>query len=499
MIESGGSLVDKSLVSESQALALKRSLNNNDTTETMKVKRVTLTKAQKAEICQLRKSGFTQLELANKFKIGESTVLKILKQQQNYWLSIDPNSKEAKSKRDRSAKHPQLEEILNLWISKAEAHHQTITGTIIQRKAFQLAEQLHIRLYWHLEPEKTLASCPVQGKKKKKAKDRVTILITCNCTGDDKLPPLLIYKYQNPRAIRRIDNEQMRRAGRKILLLMDKASPHTLEEGFVPSNVKIHYFPSYNTAHLQPCDAETMESGEDAPEINIKDAIDTIRSCWIKTEILPSNYFSLISWELEDYELIDLTLPRPQLEANPNPTDLVTEIQSLISQFPITNLMQANDFINVDNGVGTDIMPSDAEIINAIITNINNILRFISQENEFNVDGSFIQKLNGFKKDIVKNNFSLSKSFIPVLPPEAEKPTESYQLVDTKKMHYFGILQNTNGSSLYDEFVMSLGWEIELATYPGYLGYLRGLERNTTNGLTSIYYCTSTLEIIFMM
>ncbi|KAF0395031.1 CENP-b protein 1 [Gigaspora margarita] len=206
MIESGGSLVDKSLVSESQALALKRSLNNNDTTETMKVKRVTLTKAQKAEICQLRKSGFTQLELANKFKIGESTVLKILKQQQNYWLSIDPNAKEAKSKRDRSAKHLQLEEILNLWISKAEAHHQTITAQL--------------------------------------------------------------------------------------------------------SN----------------------------------------------TEILPSNYFSLISWELEEYELIDLTLPRPQLEANPNPTDLVTEIQSLISQFPITNLMQANDFINVDNGVGTDIM-----------------------------------------------------------------------------------------------------------------------------------------------
>ncbi|CAG8831918.1 13305_t:CDS:1, partial [Gigaspora rosea] len=72
---------------------------------------------------------------------------------------------------------------------------------------------------------------------------------------------------------------------------------------------------------------EAIESGEDAPVFNIKDAIDlsaeawkrvaanTICSCWIKTEILPSNYFSLTSWEPEDYELIDLTLPRPQLEA----------------------------------------------------------------------------------------------------------------------------------------------------------------------------------------
>ncbi|CAG8775077.1 2771_t:CDS:1, partial [Dentiscutata heterogama] len=47
----------------------------------------------------------------------------------------------------------------------------------------------------------------------------------------------------------------MRKAGRKILLLMDQASPHTLEEGFVPSNIKIHYLPSHTTAYLQPCDA----------------------------------------------------------------------------------------------------------------------------------------------------------------------------------------------------------------------------------------------------
>ncbi|CAG8825141.1 18247_t:CDS:1, partial [Gigaspora rosea] len=148
MTEFGGSLVDESLVSESlidgslvsrlpansdmiaQALASKkRTLSDKNTnkaigqaTETVKMRRVTLTKAQKAEICQLRKSNFTQLELANKFNIGESTVSKILKQQ-NYWLSIDPNSKEAKSKRDRLARYPQLEEILSLWISKAEAYH----------------------------------------------------------------------------------------------------------------------------------------------------------------------------------------------------------------------------------------------------------------------------------------------------------------------------------------------------------------------------------------
>ena len=51
-------------------------------------------------------------------------------------------------------------------------------------------------LYWRIEPDKTLASGPVQGKKK--SKDRASILITCNSTGDDKLPVLFIYKYQIP-------------------------------------------------------------------------------------------------------------------------------------------------------------------------------------------------------------------------------------------------------------------------------------------------------------
>jgi hypothetical protein len=51
-------------------------------------------------------------------------------------------------------------------------------------------------LYWRMEPDKSLASGPISGKKR--SKDRVTILLTCNATGDDKLPLLLIHKYQSP-------------------------------------------------------------------------------------------------------------------------------------------------------------------------------------------------------------------------------------------------------------------------------------------------------------
>ncbi|KAG9294631.1 hypothetical protein G9A89_008110 [Geosiphon pyriformis] len=143
-------------------------------------------------------------------------------------------------------------------------------------------------------------------------------------------------------------------------------------------------------------------------------------------------------------------------------------------------------------------------------------------------------------------DFSLCRSFLPVLPPEAEKPTEPYQhcrlflghfgwlspetlkdnaiyllnktpalyrdirLLDKKHPREVvkiallyvapgqedeqSILHNINGSSMYDEFVASLGWEIDLATHPGYIG---GLERNSTNGSTATYFCTSTIEIIY--
>jgi len=52
-------------------------------------------------------------------------------------------------------------------------------------------------LFWLMEPNRTLSHRPVQGRKKRK--DRVSLLLTTNATGDDKLPILFIHKYENPR------------------------------------------------------------------------------------------------------------------------------------------------------------------------------------------------------------------------------------------------------------------------------------------------------------
>ncbi|KAF9436275.1 Ral GTPase-activating protein subunit alpha-2 [Entomortierella beljakovae] len=141
---------------------------------------------------------------------------------------------------------------------------------------------------------------------------------------------------------------------------------------------------------------------------------------------------------------------------------------------------------------------------------------------------------------------NMAKAFQLVLPPEPERPLDSYQhsrlllshlgllCFDRFQEHNFvllnhtsslerelknldkksgretfkiailyvaagqegeqAILHNSKGSAAYSRFVNDLGWEVELANHAGYLG---GLERNGSNGSSTMYYCSSTLEVIF--
>jgi hypothetical protein len=141
-------------------------------------------------------------------------------------------------------------------------------------------------LYWRLEPSKTLARRPLSGTKR--SKDRVTVLLACNATGTSKLVPVFIHKFKNPRCMQNIKkndlpvhyywnssawmqssiffnwlgklNADFRKKRQRILLLLDNATVHSLEEGFTFSNITLHFFPANTTAHLQPCDAGIIYS-----------------------------------------------------------------------------------------------------------------------------------------------------------------------------------------------------------------------------------------------
>lgn len=56
------------------------------------------------------------------------------------------------------------------------------------------------------------------------------------------------------------------------------------------------------------------------------------------------------------------------------------------------------------------------------------------------------------------------------------------------------ILTNQKGSPEYEQFMAALGWEIDLASHPGFMA---GLQRNGSNGSTTVYWATPTTEVTF--
>ncbi|CAG8788586.1 43235_t:CDS:2 [Gigaspora margarita] len=428
-----------------------------------------------AEICHLKQKRVSQVKLAERFGIAEATISGIIRE------------------KERTGKFPLLKDALALWVLQANIALQTVTGAIIQCKATQFAKKLeatgfntsdgwlskfkkrhHIKeykrleliknyhpedvynadetaLYWRIEPDKTLANGPISGQKK--AKDHVTVLLTCNATGSHKPAPLFIYKFKTLWALKNIDkstlprfDEQMRLAGQSILLILDGASTHGLEDGLTLTNIKLHFFPSRTTAHLQPCDAgiiwsfkanykkffcedcinafdEFLEFSGDPPKtITIKDAIGfttatwskvtpkIIRNCWKKTGILPQDFLNKLYPHEEPDQI--------------NKSDITSEIQNLIWHLPLDQPMNAEEYITADNHLITTEMPNDEEIIEAIknheyiepedeVTNkpisfiqafgfMNGILSFLEQQpdSSFNVDDSLIRNLAKLKKEV---------------------------------------------------------------------------------------------------
>ena len=56
------------------------------------------------------------------------------------------------------------------------------------------------------------------------------------------------------------------------------------------------------------------------------------------------------------------------------------------------------------------------------------------------------------------------------------------------------ILQNTGGSSRYEQFMRALGWQVSLASHHGYAG---GLEAGMTRDGTARYWCSSLTELVW--
>jgi hypothetical protein len=135
-------------------------------------------------------------------------------------------------------------------------------------------------LFWLSRPNRTLALRAEQAKGTRKSKNRVTVLFICNADGSEKHPLIIIGRTQ-PRALTGKNlsslsvtyakqgkawmdrliffawlndfNDQMRRQGRKVLLILDNARIHFVDFSKV-SHVKVHFIPPNTTSRIQPLD-----------------------------------------------------------------------------------------------------------------------------------------------------------------------------------------------------------------------------------------------------
>ncbi|GBC25036.2 tigger transposable element-derived protein 6-like [Rhizophagus irregularis DAOM 181602=DAOM 197198] len=353
-------------------------------------KRKSLTAAQKKEIClkKISTPSLKQKELANEYEVSEGMISDILKEKDR-WLVVDLDSHQAGLRREKKIPFPIIKETLTLWVESALQVSLIINDDILSSKALELAflcrkdkfkgsngwvdnfKKRHNLRQYNMHEE--AASAPIQELDTmreeirkvlknyalktslivmRQLKDRVTVLLTCNATGSEKLCPLFIHKYENPRALKNINKKtlpvdyhwnpkswmqvsiwnqylkkldaRMRTQGQNILLLVDNALTHALFETTRLTNITLEFLPPNTTAHLQPCDQGIINSfkaqyrklylhnqvksydnfneyGTEPVKINIKKCIKyiarawdsvtktTIENCWLKADILPKD------------------------------------------------------------------------------------------------------------------------------------------------------------------------------------------------------------------
>ena len=235
-------------------------------------------------------------------------------------------------------------------------------------------------LFYRLEPDKTLATKRLSGRKKNK--ERITIGLCSNAAGTTKLKPIVIGKCKCFKCFKNVNIKNMgilytynasawmtgiifrdwlssldkkfRIKKRNILLIIDNASCLNINN-LELTNIKVLFLPPNTTSHLQPLDngiiaavkkryktkqilyiIKQLENNVLAPEkISLLQAIKMFKQSWdeITDNTIMNCWFHS---KLIDRETQEIT------QGNSDQIDL----QDLIDKLNLDNPMNASEFIN---------------------------------------------------------------------------------------------------------------------------------------------------------
>ncbi|KAM3936770.1 tigger transposable element-derived protein 4-like [Leptodactylus fuscus] len=293
-------------------------------------------------------SSLRQTDLANRYNMPLMTVNTIVRNKKHILEQSEKLGKmSGKRSKFRKAKHEELENILMKWINQARAAGINIDGSVVREKANTLAAKMNVKdfvassgwftrfkernslsycvaagesgavdvatvetwtteqlpkilekydlkdvfntdetgVFFNLMPNRTIA---VKGEKchgGKMSKERITVLVTTNADGSEKIPILVIGKYKKPRCFKNVRtlpceyknntkawmtgdffvqflralDAKMGTRNRKVALFLDCCPAHPQEvEGL--RNVDLYFFPPNCTSKLQPLDLGVIKS-----------------------------------------------------------------------------------------------------------------------------------------------------------------------------------------------------------------------------------------------
>lgn len=444
-------------------------------------KRVCLAAKQKKAICLYANENklLSQQEIADHFSLiwgfqmKRRTIGDIIAEREKWLDSNDENP----FLKNRSAQHESMEKALFLWFSGVRARNLPVSDEILKAKGKELGEKLGVTnflysngwvqrfkkrfaissrvisgesagidsetidegrrkandiiakydlkdvfnmdetgLYYRMLPDRTL-TLATSTKGIKKAKIRISLALTSNATGTEKLTPIVIGHSKKPRCFRHFTpdmyvkyhsnkkawmtaviftdwvmelDHKMREQNRHILLLLDNATSHIIptNDNGQPllKNVEIHFLPPNTTSHLQPMDAgiikafkahyrryqlrhliDSYDAGKPI-EVQLNQAIRFVRQAW--NDLSPSTIVNC--WKhvkiLPDHPAADVEVLNPS-----PPTDFgnIFERMAQILETPAENIMAVNEFLGCDESVSTGEELTEEEIID-LVTNVDN-------------------------------------------------------------------------------------------------------------------------------
>jgi hypothetical protein len=355
-------------------------------------------------------------------------------------------------------------------------------------------------LFYRLEPNRTLATKRLSGKKKQK--ERITVALTANADGSIILPPLVINQYLKPRAFtsRHILNPEnlgiqwyankkawmttqifeqfmlyferrmVSAQKEKVLLLVDNFSGHQVPN--VASRLRVtrlEFLPPNTTSRFQPMDAGIIASFKaqykklliqhqiDCISIGKSFVIDvyeavtmlekawrngvtptTIQNCWRHTRILSVLVENEVLQEQQRKEIEEVATVLEQL--------------SLISSETETPNMNAQEYLNyeLEFDLNNPYQPTDEEIIEMLPSQQQGSEHVDSDPDEANPN-DVVEEVVSFKD--VGSVFQTLKKFLEQRPNDTmlsirniealEKEVESWRVAQTCQSTIDSFFQRT--------------------------------------------------------